>query len=210
MQPFIEEKIALAGQSLPVGEGSWGAPIERGLFVVVNIMPGLAGAGFAIAAKHGFEFREKIGAGAEMAEITVAFQLLHGHHGAHFIAIVTMEGVSFDKGRRDALAPENLFEGAPHGCRSGPRRTGQRNHRIFRGHSSLFFFSLLFSKAHEAALPKQWRALGKLRIAMIAGDEPNWPRRAKDERHPRMDGGGDDVENRVHAVGRDSPRPFHD
>src|SRR3984893_15466926 len=107
MQPFIEEKIALAGQSLPVGEGSWGAPIERGLFVVMNIMPGLAGAGFVIAANHGFEFREKIGAGAEMAEIAVALRLLQGHHGAHFIAIVTVEGIAFDKGRGDLLAAEN-------------------------------------------------------------------------------------------------------
>src|ERR1700720_3812769 len=154
MQPFIEEKIALSWQSLPVGKGSGRAPVECGLFVVMNIMPGLASAGFVIAAKHGFEFREKIGAGAEMAEITVALQLLQGHHGAHFIAIVTMEGIAFDKGRRDLLAPENLFEGPPHGCRSGPRRTGHRNHRIFRGHSSLSVFSLFFSKTHEAALAK--------------------------------------------------------
>jgi hypothetical protein len=41
-----------------------------------------------------------------------------------------------------------------------------------------------------------WRAHGKLRIAMIAGDELNRPCRAKHERHPRVDGGGDDVESR--------------
>ena len=124
MQPFIEKKIALSGQSLPFGKGSGRAPIERSLFVVMNIMPGFAGAGFVIAAKHRFEFREKIGAGAEVAEITVALRLLQGHHGAHFIAIVTMEGIAFDKRRRDLLAPENLFEGAPDRCRSGPRRAG--------------------------------------------------------------------------------------
>jgi phosphatidylserine/phosphatidylglycerophosphate/cardiolipin synthase-like enzyme len=34
---------------------------------------------------------------------------------------------------------ENLLEGAPDGCRSGPGRTGHRNDRIFRGHVSLLF-----------------------------------------------------------------------
>src|SRR5580704_16747176 len=117
MQPFIEEKIALSGQSLPVGKGSGRAPIERGLFVVMNIMPGLASAGFVIAAKHGFELRQKVGAGAEMAEMAVAFRLLLGHFSLHSVAIVTMESIALDKGRRDLLAPENLFEGAPDGCR---------------------------------------------------------------------------------------------
>src|ERR1700732_5355262 len=152
MQPFIEEKIALWGQSLPAGEGSGRAPVERGLFVVMNIMPGLAGAGFMIAAKYAFEFRQKVGAGAEMAEMAVAFRLLLDHYSLHSVAIVTMERIALDKGRRDLLAAENLFEGAPDGCRSGPGGTGDRNDRIFRGHVSLFFFGLLFLKTHEAAL----------------------------------------------------------
>src|ERR1700731_674531 len=139
MQPFVEEKIALSGQSLPVGKGSGRAPIERGLFVVMNIMPGLADARFMIAAKHGFELREKIGAWPEIAEITVALRLLLGHHGAHFGAFVTVEGIALDIGCLDALAAENLLEGAPDGCRSGPGGTGNRNDRIFRGHVSLLF-----------------------------------------------------------------------
>ena len=44
----------------------------RGLFVIVDIMPCLGGTGFTIGAKHGFEFLEKVGVGAEMAEMTVA------------------------------------------------------------------------------------------------------------------------------------------
>ena len=122
MKPFIEKKLAFFGQSRPIG----------------NIVPGLAGTGLAIAAKRVFELREKVGAFAEMAEKSVALRLLLGHYGAHLVAIVTLEGIALDIGRLDVLAAENLFEGAPDGCRSRPRGTSHRYDRIFRGHLSLF------------------------------------------------------------------------
>ena len=88
----------------------------------MDIVPGLADARFMKAAKHGFELREKIGAWPEIAKITVALRLLLGHHGAHFGAIVTVEGIALDIGCLDALAAENRLEGAPDGCRSWPRK----------------------------------------------------------------------------------------
>src|SRR2546430_7694949 len=67
MQPFIKKKIALFGECLPVGKRSGRPTVVRGLDVIVDIMPRLTGTGFTIAAKHAFEFLEKVGAWAEVA-----------------------------------------------------------------------------------------------------------------------------------------------
>src|ERR1700744_6086361 len=73
-------------------------------------MPGGAGAGFAVVAKHFFQFLEQIGFGAEMTEMLVAAFGLLDHLGPHLGAVVPMEGVAFDIGRGHLFTAEDVLE----------------------------------------------------------------------------------------------------
>src|SRR5438132_10387592 len=97
-----------------------------------------------------------------MAEIAIALNLFFGHCRIHLVTIVAMEGVALNKGGGDLFTPENLFKGAPDGCRPSARGSGHGYDRMFRGHLSLSFSSSLQPRslvAHETALAEQWRAI---------------------------------------------------
>jgi hypothetical protein len=81
-----------------------------------------------------------------MAEIAIALSLFFGHCRRHLVAIIAMEGITLNKGGRNLFTPENLFKGAPDGCRPSSRGSGHGYDRMFRGHVSLAFsFSFLAS-----------------------------------------------------------------
>jgi hypothetical protein len=97
----------------------------------MDIVPGLGLARFSIIAKDGFKFLKQIGAGAKMAEVTIALRLFLSHHLVHLTAIVTVEGVPFDKGRLDVFTPQNLFKRPFDRSRASSGRPCNRNDRMF-------------------------------------------------------------------------------
>ena len=121
MQAFIEQQIGLLRQRAPFGERAGLGAVQLGLVVVVDVMTGGSGAGFAVVAKHPLQFLEQIGFGAEMAEVLVAALGLLRHFRPHFDAVVAMEGVALDIGRGYLLAAEDILEGLLHRRRAGAR-----------------------------------------------------------------------------------------
>lgn len=73
-------------------------------------MPRRRGAGLAIVAERPLQLFEKVGLGAEMAEMLVAALGLLRHLRAHLGAVVAMERVAFDVDGVDVLTEEYLLK----------------------------------------------------------------------------------------------------
>ena len=119
MQPFIEQQIGVFRQRPPFGERAGLGAVKLRFVVVVNVVPGRAGAGFAVVAEHPLQFFEQIGFGAEMAEMLVAALGLLRHLRAHFDAVVAVEGVALDVGGSNLFAAKDVLERLFHRRRAG-------------------------------------------------------------------------------------------
>ena len=119
MQALVEQQIGLFRQRTPFGESARICAVQLGFSVVVNVMTGRSGAGFAVIAKHLLQFFEQIGFRAEVAEVLVAALGLLSHFRAHLDAIIAMEGVALDIGCGDLFPAKNVLEGLLHRRGSG-------------------------------------------------------------------------------------------
>ena len=121
VQSLIKQQIGVFRQRAPFGERARVSAIQLCLFIVMDVMTRRSGAGFTVVAKYFLQLFEQVGFRAEMAEMLVATLGLVQQLGAHLEAIVTMEGVAFDVGRDDLLAPKDVLEGLFHRRRAGAR-----------------------------------------------------------------------------------------
>ena len=84
--------------------------VALGLGEIMHVMAGAAGTKLAVIAEQALQLFQQIGVEAEMAEMMVAAGFFLGGFLPHGGAVVTVEGVAFDIGGLDFLAPENLLE----------------------------------------------------------------------------------------------------
>src|SRR5215831_10408346 len=113
----------------------------------MDVVPRDRGAGLAVVAKRLFQILEQVGLRAEMAEVLVAAIRLLRHLGTHFAAVVAVKRIALDVDGVDALAVEDLLEGAFDRGRARARGTRDRNDRMLSGHAT----SLLTSGRSRAA-----------------------------------------------------------
>jgi len=63
MQAFIKQEIGTFRQRTPFGKSARFCAVQLGLVIIVDVMTGGSGAGFAVVAKHPLQFLEQIGFG---------------------------------------------------------------------------------------------------------------------------------------------------
>src|SRR5690606_20929780 len=83
------------------------------------------------------ELLEQVRFRSEVTELVIAARQRFSHLLFHAGAVVAVEAVAFDESRRNALAPEDLLEGAHHRGRAGAGRSGHGDDRVSGGHDSL-------------------------------------------------------------------------
>ena len=114
VQAFVKQQVGAGWNDFPGGKGAGLLLVGGCLFGVVQVLAPLSGTGAGVVAKQRFDFREQVVLRTEVAEILVALLLGFGQSDLHFLAVETVEAVTFDDGGFDALATENLAEGASH------------------------------------------------------------------------------------------------
>ncbi len=106
------------------------------LLVAVEVVAFLAGAALAVIVEEFFQQFEMIGLGAEMAEVALLLRRPR-HLRLHGDAIIAMEAIALDHGGADAIAIENVLEGALDGRGSRAGRAGDGDDWVFLGHEAL-------------------------------------------------------------------------
>src|SRR5712664_918672 len=102
-----------------------------------------------------------------MAEMVVTFRSLLGHHPAHFLTVIAMEGVALDIHGLDLLASEDLFERVPDGRGAGARRPGHGDYRMLSGHGH----TSRLAPPDQTTMKAERGVLGrKLQIGVVATD----------------------------------------
>ncbi len=137
MQSFVEQHIGIGLQRHPVGEGSRRRAVDLCLVVVMDVMPGLAGAMLGELGEDSTQLIEQIGLGAEMAEVVVALFGGLGDLLDHAGPVVGVEGIAFDVGGFDTFAAEDLSEGVLHRRGAGSGRSGDHDDRVLHRHGFL-------------------------------------------------------------------------
>ena len=206
MQAFIEQQIGAFRQRPPFGKGAWFRAEQLGLVVVVDVVPGGARTGFAVVAKRPLQLLEKIGFGAEMAEVPVAALPLLRHFRAHLGAIVAMEGVALDVGRGYLLAAEDVLERPFDRGRAGARGARDRYDGMTARHLSVPALA-------KQAAPREQRRVTVVEHrldAFVNGRHvANAAQRTHDQRHPLVRRLRPEFQNAAPSGGGSAARPLH-
>src|SRR6185437_89944 len=134
VQALIEEQVRIPGNLLPRREGAGLLTMARGLHIVVQVLAHLAGSAAGIAVEELLQLREQIRLRAKVAEPLIPAGDRLRELLLHARTVITVEAVAFDEGGRDVLAAEDLLEGLADRGGAGPRRAGDGNDRMTRGH----------------------------------------------------------------------------
>eukprot|EP00825_Cyclidium_porcatum_P031217 TRINITY_DN3303_c0_g1_i2.p3 TRINITY_DN3303_c0_g1~~TRINITY_DN3303_c0_g1_i2.p3 ORF type:complete len:236 (+),score=39.47 TRINITY_DN3303_c0_g1_i2:172-879(+) len=134
VQAFVEHQVGRRGDLLPGRESARLLPERLRLAGVVQIFADLASAVPAVVDEQILQFFQQVGAGAEVAEVSIAGLFLRLHFGPHAEAVVAMEGVALDDLGIEALAAEDVLEALHHRAGAGPGRAGDGDDGVFDGH----------------------------------------------------------------------------
>src|SRR5712664_678261 len=167
VKPLVKEQIGFSREGLPFCKGSGRRAKTLRFRSIVNVMSGATLAVLCIVSEHGFQVFKEVGLGSEMAEMMITLCSLLGHHLAHFLTVIAMEGVALDIHGLDLLASEDLFERVPDGGRAGTRRAGYGDNRMLSGHGH----TLRLAAPDQTTMKEERGVLSReLRIVVVAID----------------------------------------
>src|SRR5713101_6325354 len=121
VKALVKQKIGAFLQRSPFGEGPRRCAIQLGFFVIVDVVACGAAASLAIIAKYLLQLLEEICFRTEVAEVLVAALAFLNDFGAHLGAVVAMERIALDVGRRDLFATKDNLERLLDRRRAGAR-----------------------------------------------------------------------------------------
>ncbi len=142
VQALVEQQVGAGGYILPGGElaglelGAEPGIVVVRLRVAVDVVALLAGAGLAVGAEQLFQQFEVVGLGAEVTQVAPGGSGV-GHLHLHRGAVVAVEAVTLDDGGLDAVAVEDVLEGALDGGGAGAGGPGDGDDRMLLGHGVL-------------------------------------------------------------------------
>jgi hypothetical protein len=97
--PFVEQDVGVRRYVLPWREGARRLLMGRSFLLVVQIGTQASAAVGAVLPEQRFKLFEQVRVRAEVAEVLIAGSRFARHHRLHFLAVVAMEGISFDDHR---------------------------------------------------------------------------------------------------------------
>ena len=99
----------------------------------------------------------------------------------HLLAVVAVEAVAFDEGGVDALAPEDVLEGARHRGGAGAGRAGDRDDGMLVGHGWPLDAESCQARNRPRSANSGARIRGAIVLAVVALDALDLVARAEDE-----------------------------